>query len=436
MARIPLGPCVSVLLGCQLAFAAQQVQQTRRALNEKALAQTQVGKSEATTTAPQAVLRPDIADPRVRSAQFQRSQAQISDAQDRTEMLLGQLTALRNKNPEAAGKLDPSIQRLQQILEHLRSLNRNATTMRSGKMNSGMIFKAPPPSTSDVTLIASWNEQAQTELIEADSIARSATEQAGMGTGTASNGSSAEPPNPAPTPPSTAPSSPPDEKTGADTGQPATGSTGSSGSGASGSSGADEAESAWFARLRPGVLQYSVSKDMKWKVPSTVTVVINGALAPPPQRLDGQTAQASIPVSHRMKVLVSCGVSDPDEFTIAAQPGTQEVQFVPENGITTWNFTVTPRFTGSDHHLRVQAWVLYSADTQRELPVYDAAVTVHVPSVGESLKRLIEGDPDYWLKYGMPGGAGFIFFSGVVAGIWKLRKKKTAATPPTASTVG
>jgi len=58
-------------------------------------------------------------------------------------------------------------------------------------------------------------------------------------------------------------------------------------------------------------------------------------------------------------------------------------------------------------------------------------VNVHVPSLGECIKRLFEGDPDYWLKYGLPGGAGFIFVSGLVTGIWKwfARKRNQAAQP-------
>ena len=50
-----------------------------------------------------------------------------------------------------------------------------------------------------------------------------------------------------------------------------------------------------------------------------------------------------------------------------------------------------------------------TTNTQRELPVYKAAVDIHVPGLFECVKRLFEGDPVYWLKYGLPGGAGFVF---------------------------
>ena len=184
----------------------------------------------------------------------------------------------------------------------------------------------------------------------------------------------------------------------------------------------------WFNKLANGLLQYSVPTTMLWKVPSTVTVQILGEKAPPPGPIDNQTGQASIKVARHMKVLVSAP-DDPDEFSIAPESDTQLEQYVPEDGPTTWHFSVTPRYTAKAQKLIVQAWVIYDANTERELPVYQAVVNVHVPSIGECVKRLFEGDPDYWLKYGLPGGAGFIFLSGVIAGLWKWLKKKRSRTP-------
>jgi hypothetical protein len=40
------------------------------------------------------------------------------------------------------------------------------------------------------------------------------------------------------------------------------------------------------------------------------------------------------------------------------------------------------------------------------------------------LKRLIEGDSDYWLHYGLPGGGGFVFFSGIVTVLLKRASGK------------
>jgi hypothetical protein len=191
-----------------------------------------------------------------------------------------------------------------------------------------------------------------------------------------------------------------------------------------------DGEAAWFARLATGRLHYSVPELMLWKVPSTVTVRIDGEKDAASAAVPGQTGEAPIKVSRHMKVLVSAP-ENPSEFVITPEPDTTLVQYVPEDGPTTWHFSVTPRYTAKQQKLVVQAWVIYdAANTQRELPVYNAVVNVHIPSLGECLKRMIQGDPDYWVKYGLPGGAGFIFVSGLIAGAWKWfkgRKKKVAA---------
>lgn len=191
---------------------------------------------------------------------------------------------------------------------------------------------------------------------------------------------------------------------------------------------AASSETAWFDKLRKGLLQYTVPGTMLWKVPSTVTVQIQGENATPSGPLVNQTGEATIKVARRMKVLVINGPNNPDEFIIAPQPDTTPEQYVPEDGPTIWHFSVTPRYTEPSQDLVVQAWVLYDDNTQRQLlPVYSKPVDVHIPSFSECLKRLFEGDPVYWLNYGLPGGAGFVFVSGVVVGIWKWlsKKKKT-----------
>ena len=193
-----------------------------------------------------------------------------------------------------------------------------------------------------------------------------------------------------------------------------------------------DAEAAWYARLANGRLHYSVPDLMLWKVPSTVTVRIDGEKDAASAPLQAQTGDASIKVSRHMKVLVSAP-ENPSEFVITPESDTTLVQYVPEDGPTTWHFSVTPRYTAKEQKLVVHAWVLYdAANTQRELPVYNAVVNVHIPTLGECLKRMIQGDPDYWVKYGMPGGAGFIFVSGLVVGGWKWyqsRKKKVPVAP-------
>lgn len=192
----------------------------------------------------------------------------------------------------------------------------------------------------------------------------------------------------------------------------------------------------WFAQLQQGALQYKVPRTMYWKMSSTVTVVIQGPKAQPESALAGATGSGQVKVSDRMRVVVSCP-DNPDEFIISRQEGTDEIQFVPENSSATWNWSVTPKYTGRSQKLSIAAWVLYPGQDDKvlqQLPVYTANIDVHVPGIGESLKRLIEGDPDYWLRYGLPGGGGFIFLASALAGLrkWstnrKGKRKRTLST--------
>lgn len=182
----------------------------------------------------------------------------------------------------------------------------------------------------------------------------------------------------------------------------------------------------WFTSLSQGSIQYKIPDTMLWKETSTVSVVIQGPQAPASSGLAGATGTGQLKVSNRMRVVVS-SPDNPDEFTIAPESGTTEVQFVPENASTTWNWSVTPKYTGRSQSLQVQAWVLYPGEGDKillQLPVYTSAVNVNVPGFGEALKRLVEGDPDYWLKYGLPGGGGFVFVAGVIGWFFKRKSGK------------
>ena len=186
-------------------------------------------------------------------------------------------------------------------------------------------------------------------------------------------------------------------------------------------------EVAWFNKLQNGLLKQYVPPTMQWKVSSTVTVVVGGEKADTSSALPNATGSSPVKVSRQMKVIVFCP-DNPDEFAIAAEPGTQDVQYVPEDGTTTWNYSVTPKYTGKNQKIAIRAWVIYpgSTNADHELPVYTAVVNVGVPSIGECIKRLVEGDPDYWVKYGLPGGAGFAALVTAYGVIRKwLRKKKT-----------
>jgi hypothetical protein len=182
----------------------------------------------------------------------------------------------------------------------------------------------------------------------------------------------------------------------------------------------------WFTNLSQGNIQYKIPDTMLWKEASTVSVAIQGPQAPASSGLAGATGTGQLKVSNRMRVVVS-SPDNPDEFAIAPEGGTTEIQFVPTNGSTTWSWSVIPKYTGRSQRLQVQAWVLYPGQDDKillQLPVYTSAVNVNVPGFAEAMKRLVEGDPDYWLKYGLPGGGGFVFVAGVIGWFFKRKSDK------------
>ena len=139
-------------------------------------------------------------------------------------------------------------------------------------------------------------------------------------------------------------------------------------------------------------------------------------------------------------VLAFAANMDESFFKNAAEGGMAEVnagQLAQTKGasqsVKDFGAMMVKDHTAANQKLTIQTWVIYDDQkTQRELPVYRTVINVHVPGFWECLKRIIQGDPDYWLKYGLPGGAGFLFVSGALAGLWKwiARKKKGAAPEP------
>ena len=182
----------------------------------------------------------------------------------------------------------------------------------------------------------------------------------------------------------------------------------------------------WYQHLGLGTIQYGVPSTMYWREAATVTVEIAGPTGPA-NDLQNSAGSAPLKVSDFMKVELTCP-DDPDEFTIAAT--TKPVQFIAFNGSNRWTWTVTPRYTTSKpQNLVITAWVLYKPDDTVSRPIlsYRTAVRIHIPTLGEALKKLIEGDPEYWLRYGLPGGSGFLFVAGCLAWLRQRSKKKKRA---------
>jgi hypothetical protein len=164
---------------------------------------------------------------------------------------------------------------------------------------------------------------------------------------------------------------------------------------------------------------------MVWNVGTTVSVTIHGYQAPPTSALPDATGSGTLKVSDRMKVRLLC-LENPDEFAIVDEDGAGDTRFVPTGGTTTWRWLVTPKYPAKGQKLTIQAWTLYPGQDDKyaeELPVYIATLDVDA-SLVKNAERGFWSDPGNWVKYMLPGGAGFIFLAGIVAWLMKRFSKK------------
>lgn len=177
----------------------------------------------------------------------------------------------------------------------------------------------------------------------------------------------------------------------------------------------------WYKQLKQGSIEYNVPQKMVWKVASTVTVVIHGYQAPKTSALPEATGSGTLKVSDRMKVKL-LSPDHPDEFTITNEDSSDDIRYVPADSTTTWRWQVTPNYPAKGQKLVVQAWVLYPDQEDKyaqELPVYTATLDVDA-SLVTNAARGFWSDPGNWVKYMLPGGAGFLFLAGLIA--WAKRK--------------
>lgn len=186
--------------------------------------------------------------------------------------------------------------------------------------------------------------------------------------------------------------------------------------------------SGWFKQLKAGAIEYFVPAQMTWNQQSTVSVVIHGYAAPKTTELPQATGTGTLKVSDRMKVQLLCP-ENPDEFLIEKEPGTEDTKFVPMDSTTTWHWQVTPKYPRKGQKMTIQAWVLYPGDEEKvaeELPVYTAMLDVDA-SLVSNVKRGFWNDPANWVKYMLPGGAGFLFLGGIVT--WVMKRFNKTKSP-------
>ncbi len=187
-----------------------------------------------------------------------------------------------------------------------------------------------------------------------------------------------------------------------------------------------EAEAAWFNQLKTGAIQYNVPTQMTLGDPAAVSVSIYGYQAPVPAASSAPTSP--LKVSNFMRVTLSQD-DNPDEFTVVHGDNADE-QFVPVNGSVTWKWTVTPKHLGKNLKLQLQAFVLYSdpkQGIQQSFPAASRQVTVvaqGVKGIFSDARDSFWSDPQVWIKYMLPGGAGFAALAAIIG--WWIKRKKPA----------
>ncbi len=184
--------------------------------------------------------------------------------------------------------------------------------------------------------------------------------------------------------------------------------------------------------LPKGLISYVVPLQMRLNQPVTVSVKIFGSHAPAAlAAAAGGTAPAAVPTSNYMQVYLS-QEDNPGAFAIE-QNGDQNPRWVSSTSETDWNWTVTPKTTGTAK-LRFETLVMFP-DQAGKLPatydVKDETVTVTTPTMGEYLHGAWDAfltNPAVWFEYILPGGTGFVVLAWLVNALRK-RKMKKKGTP-------
>ncbi len=180
--------------------------------------------------------------------------------------------------------------------------------------------------------------------------------------------------------------------------------------------------------LPKGLISYVVPLQMRLSQPVTVSVKIFGSRAPAAlAAAAGGTTPAAVPTSNYMQVYLS-QEDNPGAFTIEPN-GDQNPRWVSSIAETDWNWTVTPKTTGTAK-LRFQTLVMFP-DQAGKLPatydVKDETITVTTPTMGDYIHGAWDAfltNPAVWFEYILPGGTGFVVLAWLVNALRKRKKKK------------
>lgn len=212
---------------------------------------------------------------------------------------------------------------------------------------------------------------------------------------------------------------------------------------------------AWFKHLPKGSVQYHVPDKMVLEQSYSATTVIYPpgmvppGTAPPTGTANGvnpaPAANASAVQQPRplaISTWMRVNLTQPDNpGTFQIDPEVGPCLFVTMDGPTTWSFTVKPLHGGGNKSLLFTAYVVYGDDADScpsgnpatiELPSDRETVTVKEVSYSDLKQKAVDSfweDPVGWIKRGinwvkyiLPGGAGFIAIGGWIAW-WKKRRR-------------
>jgi len=173
---------------------------------------------------------------------------------------------------------------------------------------------------------------------------------------------------------------------------------------------------------------------MKAQVPAPVSVKIHGFQdVAGAQPLLGATGSDVLKVSSYMKVELLAPLN-PGEFAFAPL-NADAVQFVPNDGSATWNWNVTPAYEAKNQKLEIRVSLVYKRpDTTLEDILEDKTYTVNVQvqKLTTTMWQDFQKDPIAFIKYMMPGGAGWVALAGFVTSLggfawWKKKRTRKAA---------
>jgi len=187
---------------------------------------------------------------------------------------------------------------------------------------------------------------------------------------------------------------------------------------------------AWKKKLKEGAIEYRVPTAMLAQRTSTVTVKIHGYQDNQgTQPMPGETGHGSLKVSSHMKVELFAPYN-PGEFTIVRQ-GSDDIQFVPNDGYQTWTWIVTPTNGAEDQTLQIRVSLVYEGKKESLAPTIKEktyTVNVEVQKFKDTVSQAFWKDPLAWFKYMLPGGTGWSALAGLVTSLggltwWKRRRK-------------